>query len=153
MDIPHFVYLLLIDREMSFCFLAIVCIAVRNIFEQVFVWLCMPSHFNRVQLCDPTDCSLPGSSVHGIFLTSTGVGSHSFFQGIFLTQGSNLHLLQLLCFRWILYWWATRKPSCLNICFQIFSVSTGLPSHLKVEHSYDIFCRLKWDRIKNYLFL
>ena len=53
---------------MSFCFLAIVCIAVRNIFEQVFVWLCMPNHFNHVQLCDPTDCSLPGSSVHGIFL-------------------------------------------------------------------------------------
>ena len=22
---------------------------------------------NRVQLCDPMDCSLPGSSVHGIF--------------------------------------------------------------------------------------
>ena len=39
MDIPHFVYLF-IDREMSFCFLAIVCIAVRNIFEQVFVCVC-----------------------------------------------------------------------------------------------------------------
>ena len=25
------------------------------------------SHFSRVQLCDPMDCSLPGSSIHGIF--------------------------------------------------------------------------------------
>ena len=27
---------------------------------------CMPSHFSRVRLCSPTDCSPPGSSVHGI---------------------------------------------------------------------------------------
>ena len=27
---------------------------------------CMLSHFSRVQLCDPMDCSLPGSSVRGI---------------------------------------------------------------------------------------
>ena len=27
---------------------------------------------------------------------NTGVGCHSLFQGIFLTQGSNLHLLSLL---------------------------------------------------------
>ena len=26
----------------------------------------MLSHFSRVQLCNPMDCSLPGSSVHGI---------------------------------------------------------------------------------------
>ena len=36
-------------------------------------------------LCDPMDCSPPGFSVHGISL-----------QGIFLTQGWNLHLLHLL---------------------------------------------------------
>ena len=28
--------------------------------------LCMLGCFNRVQLCDPMDCSPPGSSVHGI---------------------------------------------------------------------------------------
>ena len=28
--------------------------------------MCVPSHFSRVQLCDPMDCSPPGSSVHGI---------------------------------------------------------------------------------------
>ena len=27
---------------------------------------CMLSRFSRVQLCDPMDCSLPGSSVHGV---------------------------------------------------------------------------------------
>ena len=48
-------------------------------------------------LCDPMDCSPPGSPVRGIFLgKNTGVGSHFFLQGIFLTQGSNLRLLQLL---------------------------------------------------------
>ena len=49
-------------------------------------------------LCDPTDCSLPGSSVHGILQARTGVGCHALLQGIFLTQGSNLCFLHLL--RW-----------------------------------------------------
>ena len=41
-----------------------------------------------VQLCDPMDCSLPGSSVHGVLQAkNTGVGSHSLLQGIFQTQG------------------------------------------------------------------
>ena len=41
-------------------------------------------------LCDPMECSLPGSFVHGIFQgKSTGVGCHFLLQGIFLTQGSN----------------------------------------------------------------
>ena len=47
-------------------------------------------------LCDPMDCSLSGSSVHGV--SHTGMSCRFFLQGIFLTQGSNLHLLQLL--RW-----------------------------------------------------
>ena len=38
-------------------------------------------------LCDPMDCSLPGSSIHGI-LQNPGVGCHFLFQGIFPTQGS-----------------------------------------------------------------
>ena len=52
-------------------------------------------------LCDPMDCSLPGSSVH---VDSPGkntqVGCHAFLQGIFPTQGSNLGLPHC---RWILY--------------------------------------------------
>ena len=50
-----------------------------------------------VQLCltifDPRDCSLPGSSVHGIFQASTLKWvAISFSRGIFQTQGSNLGL-------------------------------------------------------------
>ena len=52
-------------------------------------------------LCNPMDCSLPGSSVHG---DSPGknieVGCHALLQGIFPTQGLNPGLLHC---RWILY--------------------------------------------------
>ena len=44
-------------------------------------------------LCDPTDCSLLGSSVHRISQANTGVGCHFLLRGIFLTQGSNPGLL------------------------------------------------------------
>ena len=41
-------------------------------------------------LCDPMDCSLPGSPVHGNSLgKNTGVGCHALLQGIFPTQGLN----------------------------------------------------------------
>ena len=45
------------------------------------------------------DCSLPGSSVHGIFQAGV-LECHVFLQGIFLTQGLNLGLLHC---RQILY--------------------------------------------------
>ena len=44
-----------------------------------------------VRLCDPKDCSLPGSSVHGI-LQARILGCHDLLQRIFLTQESNLGL-------------------------------------------------------------
>ena len=48
-------------------------------------------------LCNPMDCSLPDSSVHGDSPSkNTGVGCHALLQRIFLTQGSNPHLLHLL---------------------------------------------------------
>ena len=42
-------------------------------------------------LCDPLDCSLPGSSVHGIFQARIleWVDCHFLLQGIFPTQGWN----------------------------------------------------------------
>ena len=43
-------------------------------------------------LWDSMDCSLPGSSVHGISQARTGVGCHALIQGIFSTQRSNLGL-------------------------------------------------------------
>ena len=57
------------------------------------------------QLClslyDPTDCSLPGSSVYGDSPGKhIGMGCHFLLQGIFPSQGSNPGLLH---WRWILY--------------------------------------------------
>ena len=41
-------------------------------------------------LCDPMDCSLPGSSDYwNSSDKNTGLGGHGFLQGIFPTQGSN----------------------------------------------------------------
>ena len=41
-------------------------------------------------LCDPMDCSLPGSSVYGDSSgKNTGVGCYALLQGIFPTQRSN----------------------------------------------------------------
>ena len=46
-------------------------------------------------LCDPTDYTPPGSSVHGN-LQARIPGCHALLQGIFLIWGLNRHLLCLL---------------------------------------------------------
>ena len=52
---------------------------------------------SHVQLCDPMDCGLPGSSVHGIFSgKNTGVGCYFPLQEFYPTQGLNPDLLSLL---------------------------------------------------------
>ena len=52
-------------------------------------------------LCNSTDCSLPGSSVHRDSSgKDTSVGCHVLLQGIFPNKGSNSGLLY---YRWILY--------------------------------------------------
>ena len=72
-------------------------------------------------LCDPMDHSPPGSSVHGILqariLEWVAI---SFSRGIFLTQGSNLHLVHLL------HWWAGFLPpvqpgKCLLLLRRIYN--------------------------------
>ena len=56
---------------------------------------------------DPMDFSPSSFSVHRIAQArNTGMCCHFLSQGIFLTQGSNLHLLRC---RWMLYHWATRE--------------------------------------------
>ena len=62
------------------------------------------------------DCSLPGSSAHGIFQAKdTGVGCHFLLQGIFLTQESNLQISRVSCIgRWILYHCVTREANGLG---------------------------------------
>ena len=65
---------------------------------------CILSFFSCVGLCDPMDCSLPGSSVQWDSPgKNIGVGCHAFLQGIFLAQGSNPCLLRLLHWQTALY--------------------------------------------------
>ena len=65
--------------------------------------MCLVSQSCRT-VCNPMDCSPPGSSVHGDSPDkSTGVDCHALLQGIFPIQGSNPGLSYC---RWILY--------CLN---------------------------------------
>ena len=57
--------------------------------------MCVKSLQLCLTLCDPMECSLPGSSVHGI-LQEHWSGLPCSHQGIFLTQRSNQGLLSLL---------------------------------------------------------
>ena len=68
--------------------------------ERPCVVLCLVAQLCPT-LCDPINCSPPGSSVHGNSPgKNTGVGCHALLQGIFPTQGSNVGLLHC---RQILY--------------------------------------------------
>ena len=56
--------------------------------------MCVLTPLSLVWLCDSMDCSPPGPSVLGDSQgKNTGVSRHFLLQGIFPTQGSNLHLL------------------------------------------------------------
>ena len=65
-------------------------------------------------LCDPMDCSPPGSSVHGILQARIleWVGCHSLLQGIFPTQGLNLGFLHC---RQILYCLSHQQSPTLKL--------------------------------------
>ena len=59
--------------------------------------VCDKSLQSCLTLCDLMDGSSPGSSFHGDSSgKNSGVGCYFLPQGIFLTQGSNPHLLRLL---------------------------------------------------------
>ena len=82
------------------------CFPVSSLPNTSYAW--MLSRFSCVRLCDLMDCSPPGSSVLRDSLgKNTGLGCHALLQGIFLTQGSNLHLLCLL------HWQAGSLPLVL----------------------------------------
>ena len=69
---------------LNHCFLWLVCVRAKSL-----QWC--------LTLCDPMDCSPSGSSGHGYFPgKNTRVGCHVLLQEIFLTQGSNPHLLCFL---------------------------------------------------------
>ena len=61
--------------------------------------MCVCAKFASVKSSsfDCMDCSPPGSSLHADSPgENTGVGCHTLFEGIYLTQGWNLCLLRLL---------------------------------------------------------
>ena len=72
-----------------------------------FYWVCSVAQ-SCLTLCNTMDCSLPHSSVHGIFqVRILEWVAISFSRGIFLTQGLTVHLLYC---KWTLYHWAPGKP-------------------------------------------
>ena len=66
---------------------------------------------------DSTDCSLPGSSVHGILQARILTIGGCLLQGIFPTQGSNPGLP---CCRWILY--CLSHQGSIFICLKISGI-------------------------------
>ena len=62
----------------------------------VFHSLCAKLFQLYLTLCNPMDCSLPISSVHGIFQARILEGKNALLQGISPTQGLNPHPLCLL---------------------------------------------------------
>ena len=76
-------------------------------------------------LCDPMDCSPPGSSVHEDSPGNTGMGCHALLQGIFPTQWLNPGLLYC---RWILYHLSHQgSPRILEWVAYPFSRRSSLP--------------------------
>ena len=74
--------------------------------------LCLVAQLSHVQLfATPWSVILQAPLFMGNSPSkNTGVGCHVLLQGIFLTQGSNLFLLCLLHYRWILYAEPLEKP-------------------------------------------
>ena len=71
----------------------------------------------RPTLCDPMDCSLPGTSVHGIYRQEYWSGLPFPSPGIFQTQGSNPYPLLLLHCRQTLYY-----LSHLGLCKMVITL-------------------------------
>ena len=98
---PAYLFLLFLPSEMLFPgFDFVYTVPSNQTLGTLRAVLCLVTQSCLI-LCDPMDCSLPRSSVHGDSPgKNTGVGCHALLQGIFSTQGSNPGLPH---FRWILY--------------------------------------------------
>ena len=81
---------------------------------------------SRPTLCDPMDCSLPGSSVHGIFQANR-MSFHFLLHGIIPSQGSNPDLH----WRQILDHWTTWETSC--VVLTAFTLLCGHHHHPSPE--------------------
>ena len=92
--------------------------------------LCLVAHL-CLTLCDPVDCSLPVSSVHGDSpVKNTEMGCHDLLQGIFPAQG-----------------WNPGLQHCKRILYQLSyqgSQNTGV-SRVAVPFSQGIFPAQGWN--------
>ena len=61
------------------------------------VYVCSVTQ-SHLTLCGPTDCTAKVLCPWESSVQNTGVGCHALLQGIFLSQGPNLHFL--LCLHW-----------------------------------------------------
>ena len=97
---------------------------------EYFLWIYVLSQL-CLTLCDPMDCHLPGSSVHGDSPgKNTGLGCHALLQGIFPTQGSDPDFPHR---RWILYH-LNHQEAHVNISYPLNQ------NKIKV-----LFCLLFWN--------
>ena len=89
-------------------------------------------------LCDPMDCSPPGSSVHRDFPgKNTGVGCCALLQGNFQTQGSNPSVFCLLCWQVAFF----PEEACMYLAEPGPGCSTGnLRSSLQPARSLVVAC-------------
>ena len=100
----------------------------------IHVFLCVLS---RPTLCDPMDCSLPGSSVHEILQARIPEWVAISSSRGFSPPTDWTHISCVSCIgRWILYHWATREahPCCClyySIVWMFLYLFT-LSNHLKV---------------------
>ena len=128
--------------------------------------MCMLSHFSCVQLF-VTLWAIAHQPLRSIVFSRQEY-CHALLQGIFLIQGSNLRLLQLLHCRWILYHWVTKETLfcgiviqnlikcsvqfssvtqlCLTLCDPLNHSTPCLPVH---HHSST---KLNSENFKNYCF-
>ena len=88
-------------------------------------------------LCNPVECSRPGSSVYGDSPgKNAGVVCHFLLQGIFPTQGSKPSLLYLLHYRQSLYNWDTwEAQDPWNLTFILLGRSSGMGVELDAKEN------------------
>ena len=124
MAIFHYLQL----SNISLCMLCVCVYIYIHTHTHIYVWrvtVLVAQSF--LTLCDPMDCHLPGSAVHGNSPgKNAGVGSHSVLRGIFPTQGSN----PVSCTggRFLTIIWTTRKARvhmyiCMYLCLLFFTQS------------------------------
>ena len=91
-------------------------------------------------LCDPMNCSPPGSSVYGDSPgKNTGVGCHALLQGLFPNQGLDPSLPHC---RWILYH-LSHQESPRKQHFFFFKLDHGFFVFTKIIQSFSTSLRVK----------